>query len=104
MKEKIKKRTRMNSVRVIFCIGMLLVSAIFIAQGVNVIKTTYVIQENIEKNKAKAKELDDKKAALEDKKENLSNPDYLEYVARGKYLVSKQGEQVFKFPRLDPEE
>ena len=104
MKGNKKNKSRSKSVRVIFCVGMLLISAFLIVQGVNVIKTTYVIRENIEKNKAKAKELDDKKAILEDKKENLSNPDYLEYVARGKYLVSKQGEQVFKFPRLEPEE
>ena len=34
-------------------------------------------------------------------KQNLTNPDYVEYIARGKYLVTKEGEQVFKFPSKD---
>lgn len=33
-------------------------------------------------------------------RENLDNPDYVEYIARGRYLVTKEGEQVFKFPSL----
>ena len=38
---------------------------------------------------------------MEKAKQNLTNPDYVEYIARGKYLVTKEGEQVFKFPSKD---
>ena len=47
------------------------------------------------------KELSSKKKELEKAKQNLTNPDYVEYIARGKYLVTKEGEQVFKFPSKD---
>ena len=41
---------------------------------------------------------------LEETKQKLTNPDYIEYIARGKYLVTKEGEQVFKFPSSEDEE
>ena len=31
-------------------------------------------------------------------KEKLQDPEYLKYMVRGKYLVTKDGEQVFKLP------
>lgn len=87
--------------RIILCFCMLLASGFLIFQGFKVIYTTYSIRNSIEENKEKSLELDEKKEKLEDEKKNLSNPDYIEYVARGKYLVTKQGEQVFKFPTLE---
>ena len=42
-----------------------------------------------------------KKEGVGEGKTNLTNPDYVEYIARGKYLVTKEGEQVFKFPSKD---
>lgn len=51
----------------------------------------------MEDNKKESQALDERKEELEETKENLENPDYIEYLARGKYLVTKDGEQVFKF-------
>ena len=99
---KKNKKTKMK--RFILCFCMLLTSGFLIFQGFKVIYTTYSIQKNIEVNKEKSMELDEKKEKLEDEKKNLSNPDYIEYVARGKYLVTKQGEQVFKFPTLETDD
>ena len=54
-----------------------------------------------ERKKEEKKNLNSKKKELEKTKQNLTNPDYVEYIARGKYLVTKEGEQVFKFPSKD---
>lgn len=35
---------------------------------------------------------------LSKEKQNLENPEYVKRFARGKYMVSKPGEQVFKLP------
>ena len=83
---------------------MLLFSGIMFYQSGKVIYTTFTIKESIKENKKKSLELNQKKAELEGKKEDLSNPDYVEYIARGKFLVTKQGEQIFKFPKLEQDD
>ena len=83
---------------------MLFVSTFLILQGSKVIYTTLSMKKSVKENEEKSLELDKKKEKLEEEKKNLSNPDYIEYIARGKYLVTKQGEQVFKFPSLEAEE
>ena len=102
--ESMKAKRKIKPKRFIFCVCMLLASGIMFYQGGKVIYTTFAIKENIKEGKKKSLELDQKKADLEGKKEDLSNPDYVEYVARGKFLVTKQGEQIFKFPKLEQDD
>lgn len=42
--------------------------------------------------------LENQKDDLSKEKQNLENPEYVKRFARGKYMVSKPGEQVFKLP------
>ena len=65
--------------------------------GFKELETTAQIRLSMEDNKKESQALDERKEELEETKENLENPDYIEYLARGKYLVTKDGEQVFKF-------
>ena len=100
MNNSSKKKTK----RLVVCVCMLFVSTFLILQGSKVIYTTLSMKKSVKENEEKSLELDKKKEKLEEEKKNLSNPDYIEYIARGKYLVTKQGEQVFKFPSLEAEE
>lgn len=77
---------------------MLVISVFLIGSGLKELKTTYDLKRSIAQTKEKTAELKKEKKDLEKKKKNLSDPDYIEYIARGKYLVTKEGEQVFKFP------
>ena len=70
---------------------MLAASAFLIFGGVKQLMMTQDLKASIKQ----------KKEELEKTKQNLTNPDYVEYIARGKYLVTKEGEQVFKFPSKD---
>lgn len=82
-------------------IAMLVMSGFLIMGGLQQLSMTHELKSSIvQKEKAK-KELSSKKKELEKAKQNLTNPDYVEYIARGKYLVTKEGEQVFKFPSKD---
>ncbi len=92
MAKKKKKGGRLFS----FCLIVLI--AFFSVASFNEIKTTFDLKRSIQESNAKLKELKSKRAKLESKKKKLQDPDYIEYIARGKYLVSKEGEQVFKFP------
>ena len=62
---------------------------------------THELRTSINQKQKEKKALSSKKKELEKAKQNLTNPDYVEYIARGKYLVTKEGEQVFKFPSKD---
>ena len=43
-------------------------------------------------------EIKEEKESLEKEKENLQDPNFVENYARGKYMATKDGEQVFILP------
>ena len=82
-------------------IAMLVMSGFLIMGGLQQLSMTHELKSSIVQKEKVKKELSSKKKELEKAKQNLTNPDYVEYIARGKYLVTKEGEQVFKFPSKD---
>lgn len=80
---------------------MLVMSGFLIMGGLQQLSMTHELKSSIVQKEKEKKELSSKKKELEMAKQNLTNPDYVEYIARGKYLVTKEGEQVFKFPSKD---
>lgn len=76
---------------------MLGMSAFLIMGGMRQLVMTHELRTSINQKQKEKKALSSKKKELEKAKQNLTNPDYVEYIARGKYLVTKEGEQVFKF-------
>lgn len=82
-------------------IAMLVMSGFLIMGGLQQLSMTHELKSSIVQKEKEKKELSSKKKELEKSKQNLTNPDYVEYIARGKYLVTKEGEQVFKFPSKD---
>ncbi len=82
-------------------IAMLVMSGFLIMGGLQQLSMTHELKSSIVQKEKEKKELSSKKKELEKTKQNLTNPDYVEYIARGKYLVTKEGEQVFKFPSKD---
>lgn len=82
-------------------IAMLVMSGFLIMGGLQQLSMTHELKSSIVQKEKEKKELSSKKKELEQAKQNLTNPDYVEYIARGKYLVTKEGEQVFKFPSKD---
>lgn len=82
-------------------IAMLVMSGFLIMGGLQQLSMTHELKSSIVQKEKEKKELSSKKKELEKVKQNLTNPDYVEYIARGKYLVTKEGEQVFKFPSKD---
>ncbi len=94
-KKKINKKKRARNLKNL----LLIVATVgLVAAGCSDIFTYFEMQNSIAEMKAETEELEEKQASLKKEVEQLSNSDYIEYMARGKYLVSKEGEQVFKFP------
>ena len=72
-------------------------SCIFIYNVFNEVMTTRELQQNL----AEAQVVASERADLEEEKEKLQNPDYVKRYARGKLLVSQDGEQVFSLEPSD---
>ena len=85
----------------LLCGGLLLGGIAMFCMGWSDVSNLLAIKANLAADHAEQAELEEKQQELEQIKENLDNPDYIEYIARGKYLVSKEGEQVFKFPSIE---
>lgn len=86
---------------VCFTFVLVVANVYLVCEIVDYVKTTQDLKGSIHANQEKYVDLKDTKKDLELAKKKLTNPDYVEYLARGKYLVTKEGEQVFKFPKLD---
>lgn len=97
-KLKRKKFTIFSPVLSVFYVAC---SLFFLMMIYNDVNTTVELKNQIEENETLKDEVLAEEKNLQKQKEKLTNPDYIEYLARGKYLITKYGEQVFKFPSVD---
>lgn len=97
---KKKRRTRKHLNRAKNLI-LLVCSCGFIYTVVSELLTTQEIQQNLAAAQIVAQEIQEENEYLEEQKTRLQNPEYVSRYARGKLLVSEDGEQVFS---LDTEE
>ncbi|MCF0245511.1 MAG: septum formation initiator family protein [Ileibacterium sp.] len=65
------------------------------------LQTMISLKSSISKNEKALEEVQEQKEEMLTTRNNLTNPDYIEYLARGKYLVTKENEQIFKFPPIN---
>lgn len=84
--------------------GMLMIAGAFVTAAFQDVLTYYNLNMEIKANTELLEKTKAEQEQLETTKKNLTNPDYLEFVARGRYHVSKSGEQVFVFPALSQAE
>ncbi len=80
-----------------------MISGMLLFESAQEVQTYFSLKAAVKENAVLLEQAADEQTQLEDQRRNLTNPDYLEFVARGKYHVSRQGEQVFVFPSLDEE-
>ncbi len=81
----------------------IIASCAFIYQIGKDIMTTVHLKTEIAESDEQIRQIEEQIAQLEEEKENLGNPEYVKRFARGKYMVSKEGEQLFKLPSSDEE-
>lgn len=70
-------------------------SSLFIYNIVNEVLTTKELQASLAEARVVINEIEEEKVTLEEEKAKLQNPEYVKRYARGKLLVSQDGEQVF---------
>lgn len=67
--------------------------------------TTVQLQQDIQQTQQEIKELQDQQAKLENQKTKFEDEEYVKRYARGKLLMSKENEMIYKVSNSeDPEE
>lgn len=93
-----KKRRRMTPFNKILCLVLIVASGFMLYAAVQEAMTTLKLQQQLSDVQAKLQEVQDENKYLNSEKEKLQDPDYVETYARGKYQLSKNGEQIFYLP------
>lgn len=88
-----KKRNRL-----IFSLCLLFLGGFFAYASIEEFMMTAQLKKEISAYEQELADLDAESEILNKQIENLNNPDYVKRFAKGKFLVSKEGEQIFKLP------
>ena len=95
--KKVKKRPKQFVFKIV-SIVLVAFSIYLLAGVVNELSTMVNLKKRAEAAEVELNQLKDENAELISKKEKLEDPNYVQSFARGNYMFSKDGEQIFFFP------
>lgn len=98
---KRKKYELKKSAKAMLCLIFAGLSAGMLYSSAQELQTMLQLKESIANDQNEIADLKQQESDLSEEKMKLEDPEYLKYMVRGKYLVSKDGEQVFKLPSSD---
>lgn len=101
--KKKQKRKARPITRVLILAVMLVASGFFLWNVLQEGVTTYTLQVDISEAKAQITALKSEQDNLTHEKEKLSDENYVKNYARGEYMISKEGEQIFHLPNTNGE-
>ncbi|MBR2067400.1 MAG: septum formation initiator family protein [Solobacterium sp.] len=101
-KKRIVKK-KMTPLSKLFSIGAIFVSLFLIFSVSKEITTTMKLQKELAEVRERLQEVKDENSFLNNEKTKLQDPDYVENYARGNYMLSKEGEQIFYLPSKNDE-
>jgi Septum formation initiator len=103
-KRRKKKKKANIFVRIIICLICLAGTGFFAYQIFNEGMRTYTLTVDINDSKEQIENLKKENASLVDQKEKLQDVNYVKNLARGEFLLSKDGEQIFHLPKIEENE
>ncbi len=92
----VKKKKKNRPMQKFVSVFLILFACFFTYQSAKEIITTIQLKQEIDENKQKIEELKEQQAKLEEQKKKFSDEEYVKRYARGKYLLSKDGETLYK--------
>ena len=95
MNKKTKKRKLSKTGYHLKNIALLIASGFFIFTFATELSTTFSLKKDISEAETIANQLAEERATLEKQQEMLKDPNYVINYARGKLLISQDGEQIF---------
>ncbi|MBO4218677.1 MAG: septum formation initiator family protein [Erysipelotrichaceae bacterium] len=99
-KKKLKKPIRLFGLFV-FCAVLIAFTVYFALSANREIRTTFSLRADLKIYEEQLKALEAERDSLVNQKEKLTDENYVSNVARGKYLFSKDNEQIYYFPPLE---
>ena len=100
-----KTKKKRSAIKVIFtiilCLCLLSASGFFIYKSLMEAKTTISLRAEISQAKAELAALKAENEKLQNEKDKLQDRNYIENYARGVYMITKEGEEVYHLPALN---
>ena len=96
-KKKSSKR-KMTPLLRLFCYIVIIISGLLFWRVFDEVYTTLTLKKQLAEVQEKYQEVQDENAYPTSEREKLVDPDYVASYARGTYLLSKDGEQIFYLP------
>lgn len=93
-----KNKRKMTPLLKLICFVLIGVSAYLFYRVGKEIYTTVELTKQLNVAKEKFQKVKDESTYLSSEKEKLQDPNYVQSYARGNYMLSKEGEQIFYLP------
>lgn len=93
-----KRKKKKHPFRTFFSLAAIFLSCFLIWIVAEDLITTFRLKKEISTSEEMISSLESQQKDLKKRKENLEDPEYVKRYARGKFMVSKPGEQIFKLP------
>lgn len=100
-KKKKKNKRKLTPISKLLCLIVIGISSYGIWIGVNEILIYKNLKEELKEANTRYQEVKDENSYYTSEKEKLQDPDYIQSYARGNYMLSKDGEQIFYLPEKD---
>ncbi|MBP3892284.1 MAG: septum formation initiator family protein [Solobacterium sp.] len=85
----------------LICFIVILASVFLLYEVVREVYTTVELKKQIAEAEEKYQAVLDENTYLTTEQAKLQDPDYVQSYARGNYMLSKDGEQIFYLPQKD---
>ena len=102
-KRKQKRKKKKRPIATFFSLLLMFCAAVLLYQTAEDFKTTIDLKKEISSTESTISSLETKQEELKNEKLKLSDDEYVKRYARGKYMMSKHGEQVFVLPPKNTE-
>lgn len=99
--KKKKKKKRLTPFVKLLCFIVLGFSAFLLYEVAKEMYTTVQLREQLVEVEEKYQKIKEENEYLVTEKEKLTDPNYVQTYARGNYMLSKDGEQIFYLPEKD---
>ena len=90
------KKKQYHPMKKFFSVFLVMVGCSFTYMSAKEIITTMQLQQEIKQTEAEIEALKTQEAKLEEQKQKFSDEEYVKRYARGKFLLSKDGETLYK--------
>ena len=93
-----KKARKLTPLMKLVCVAIIVFSVFLVLSVGDEVQTMFQLRKQLSEVEERLQEVQDENYFLTTEKEKLQDPDYIANYARGTYMLSKEGEQIFYLP------